>query len=142
MSIDQIYSFANTFALIPWILMLVAPRWKWTRNIIFSFVFCLFFAALYVFLMFSYASEMGDFNTLEGIAAMFGIKEFALIGWMHYLAFDLFVGSWELQDAQKIGLKHYLLVPCLLLTLFMGPIGLLLYLIIRYVKTKQLVVEF
>ena len=141
MSPDQIFSFANTAALVPWLLMMLAPRWKWTRTIIFSFAFSILFAALYIIMMFSYFIEMGDFTTLEGIAEMFSIKELALIGWLHYLAFDLFVGSWELHDAQRIGLTHLLLVPCLLFTFILGPVGLLLYLIIRWIKTKELVVE-
>lgn len=141
MSPDQIFSFANTAALVPWLLMIIAPRWKWTRSIIFSFAFSILFAALYIIMMFSYFIEMGDFTTLGGIAEMFSVKELALIGWLHYLAFDLFVGSWELHDAQRIGLTHLLLVPCLLFTFILGPVGLLLYLTIRWVKTKQLVVE-
>lgn len=141
MSPDQIFSFANTAALVPWLLMILAPRWTWTRTIIFSFAFSILFAALYIIMMFSYFIEMGDFTTLGGIAEMFSIKELALIGWLHYLAFDLFVGSWELHDAQRIGLTHLLLVPCLLFTFILGPVGLLLYLTIRWIKTKQLVVE-
>ena len=54
-----------------------------------------------------------------------------LAGWIHYLAFDLFVGAWEVRDSQDRGISHFLVIPCLLLTFFLGPIGLLLYFTVR-----------
>jgi hypothetical protein len=50
-----------------------------------------------------------------------------LAGWIHYLAFDLFVGSWEARDARQRGVPHLALVPCLALTFLFGPAGWLLY---------------
>ena len=50
---------------------------------------------------------------------------------MHYLAFDLFVGSWEVSDARKRGVHHLLVIPCLLATFMAGPAGLVLYLLVR-----------
>ncbi len=55
-----------------------------------------------------------------------------LAGWIHYLAFDLFVGSWEVSDAHAQGIHHLLLVPCLLATFMVGPAGLALYFILKY----------
>ena len=46
---------------------------------------------------------------------------------MHYLAFDLFIGSWEVRDARRHGVPHVLVIPCLLMTFLLGPIGLLAY---------------
>jgi ABA4-like protein len=54
-----------------------------------------------------------------------------LAGWTHYLAFDLFIGGWEVRDAQARGIPHLLVVPALVLTFLFGPAGLLLYLAIR-----------
>ena len=54
-----------------------------------------------------------------------------LAGWTHYLAFDLFIGGWEVRDAQRRGIPHLLVVPALVLTFLFGPAGLLLYLAIR-----------
>ena len=59
---------------------------------------------------------------------LFGDEALLLAGWVHYLAFDLFVGSWEVRDAQRLGIPHLLVVPCLVLTFLFGPVGLLLYL--------------
>jgi hypothetical protein len=55
-----------------------------------------------------------------------------LAGWTHYLAFDLFIGGWEVRDAQRRGIPHLLIVPALVLTFLLGPAGLLFYLAIRW----------
>jgi hypothetical protein len=55
----------------------------------------------------------------------------AMAGWLHYLAFDLFIGAWEVRDAQRHGIPHLLVIPCLLLTFLLGPIGLLCYMAAR-----------
>ena len=64
-----------------------------------------------------------------------GITGIGFMGWIHYLAFDLFVGAWEVRDAQARGIHHLLVIPCLFLTLMAGPGGLLLYWAIRIVHT-------
>ena len=50
-----------------------------------------------------------------------------LAGWIHYLAFDLLIGSWEVRDARELGIPHLFVVPCLFLTFMFGPAGWLLY---------------
>ncbi|MGB1846672.1 MAG: abscisic acid-deficient protein Aba4 family protein, partial [Pseudohongiellaceae bacterium] len=55
----------------------------------------------------------------------------------HYLAFDLFVGCWEMQDSQKHNIPHVLVVPCLLFTFMLGPIGLVCYLMVRWFTARQ-----
>jgi hypothetical protein len=59
-------------------------------------------------------------------------------GWIHYLIFDLFVGAWEARDARRRGVPHLLLVPCLLFTLMIGPVGLLLYVVVRFFSKRLL----
>lgn len=138
--IDEIFQWANTLTLLPWLLMVLVPNWKWTKKII----LCLFFPALFalayliLFIFYFESDNISDFSTLEGLMKLFSQKEAVLIGWLHYLAFDLLVGIWEFTDSKKIGVSHWLLIPCLFLTLMAGPIGFLLYLAIRFFKTKQL----
>ena len=64
-----------------------------------------------------------------------------LAGWLHYLAFDLFVGSWEVRDSRRVGVHHLLVIPCLFLTLMMGPVGLLAYLVLRLAIGRQWTVD-
>lgn len=66
--------------------------------------------------------------SLAGLAAFFADPLLRLIGWVHYLAFDLWVGSWEAEEADRLGIGPALLLPSLLLTFMLGPMGLLLFL--------------
>jgi hypothetical protein len=75
--------------------------------------------------------------SLRGIGAFFSYPELRLLGWVHYLAFDLFVGSWEADEARRAGLPHLLLLPCLVLTFLLGPIGLLAFLLVRAFSRRR-----
>jgi hypothetical protein len=68
---------------------------------------------------------------------LFQNKTLVTAGWVHYLAFDLMTGIWIKRNSLKFGIPHVFIIPCLLFTFMLGPVGLLLYLLIRVVKTKQ-----
>ena len=70
------------------------------------------------------------------MTAFFSVPETVLVGWVHYLAFDLFVGAWEVRDAQRRSISHLYVVPCLLFTLMLGPVGLLAYLTLRFASVR------
>jgi hypothetical protein len=139
MNPETLFSMSNTLAMLGWLLLIMAPRWQWTKHLVLSGVFILILATEYTLLiiLFFGATE-GGFGTLNQVAQLFENPWALLAGWVHYLAFDLFVGSWEVSNAQKIGINHFLVIPCLLLTFFLGPIGLLLYFVVRTVVTKNL----
>ena len=96
-------------------------------------------AAFYAIIIFSsfQADNMQDFNSLAGVMSLFTDKLGVVAGWAHYLAFDLFVGLWITSDAVKRGINRWLLLPCQILTFMFGPMGFLVYYIIRYVKEKS-----
>jgi len=109
------------------------------RDIIPSVLVPLLLGSIYASLMFSFSNEApseGGFGTLESVKALFGVDGLLLAGWIHYLAFDLFVGGWIVRDSQEHEISHVLVVPCLFFTLMAGPFGLLLYLGLR--QTKRL----
>ena len=74
---------------------------------------------------------MPDLTTLSGLAHAFSTPRVMLVGWVHYLAFDLWVGAWETEEAGRRGMPHAALMPCLVLTFLTGPVGLLLFLVLR-----------
>jgi len=78
-----------------------------------------------------------DFTTLKGVMALFDSPGGATIGWIHYLAFDLFVGIWIARNADQHKIARWLQVPILFFTLMAGPIGLLLYLLLRQITGKK-----
>jgi ABA DEFICIENT 4-like len=81
-------------------------------------------------LAFWWSSE-GGFDSLDNVAALFRTRELLLAGWIHYLAFDLFVGAWIVRAARQSEVPFLLVVPCLVLTFLFGPSGLLAFLALR-----------
>ena len=73
----------------------------------------------------------GGFSTLAAVRTLFDNPWTLLAGWAHYLAFDLFIGGWQVRDAQRHGIRYVLIVPALVLTFLFGPAGWLLYMGIR-----------
>ncbi|MCP4439749.1 MAG: DUF4281 domain-containing protein [Aureispira sp.] len=132
MSTELIFSICNNGVLIPWLMLILLPTWKWTERLVLRWqVFPLLLAIVYLVLtlidVFSGKGGGADFTSFESIKSMFMREEVVLVGWIHYLVFDLFVGTWELKEAQRLKIPHWWLVPCLLLTLLLGPIGFLLF---------------
>jgi len=74
-----------------------------------------------------WGESAGGFGSLREVAALFANPWLLLAGWIHYLAFDLFVGAWEVRDAAENAVPHWLVIPCLALTFLFGPVGLLSY---------------
>ncbi|MFO0944529.1 MAG: ABA4-like family protein [Planctomycetota bacterium] len=129
MNADFIFKVCNYAALVGWLLLVFAPNWKWTRAVIETALIPLMLAVVYLVLMIAYfGNSEGNFSTLDGVFQLFRDRNVVLVGWIHYLAFDLFIGSWEVRDARRLGIFHLLVIPCLFLTLMLGPVGLLAYL--------------
>lgn len=138
MKAEQIFSVANLITMISWIVLAIAPRWKWTSKIILSGAIPLLLSAAYlVLIVLFFGSAEGSFGSLAGVMKLFTNEWATLAGWIHYLAFDLFVGSWEVKDSQSRGISHWLVIPCLFLTFMLGPIGFLLYSILRFFLGKE-----
>ena len=138
MTSSQVYDFCNSFALSSWVLMIFVPKWKWTPRIILGLIVVILGLLYSYYLLSSFSFEMFEsFGSLEGIMALFTSAEAVLAGWIHYLAFDMVVGWFILSDSQKNKINHLLIIPCLLFTFMMGPIGLLLYILVRSLSSKQ-----
>ena len=135
-----LFTIANTAILFAWLPLLVAPKKKFTQTIVqFPYIpLVISFFYLY-FLVQDGGLAEADFSSLEGVLILFhqATPEAAAAGWMHYLAFDFWVGCWVLRDAQEKQLPHGLIVLPLLFTLMMGPVGILLYTIFSQLYLKQ-----
>jgi hypothetical protein len=136
MNPEIIFSIANTTALLSWIWLAVAPRSVWTRRIVWTAIPLLLSAAYLILVVLFFGGVEGGFGTLADVMKLFDNKHAALAGWIHYLAFDLFVGSWEVRDAQEKNISHWFVVPCLFLTFLLGPVGFLAYNAVRLVAAK------
>ncbi len=138
MSPEDLFRFTNSMATFGWALLIFLPQWHWTKKLVHSLLIPILLSAAYPLAMILYPSGFSmDFGTLEAVTALFSQKEVVLIGWIHYLAFDLMVGLWISRDAQKHEIKHWYIIIPLLLTFMLGPIGLLLYFILRSIYLKE-----
>lgn len=137
MSPDQLFSFCNALAMLSWIILIFFTFWKNRGNYLLGVVIMLF-ALVYSWLIFSNSTieSFRDFNTLDGVSRLFSNKSLLLAGWIHYLAFDLLTGIYIVTNARKNNINHWLIVPALFFTFMLGPFGLLLYFLLRLIKTK------
>jgi hypothetical protein len=134
MTPELVFSVVSTVALVAWLLLVFLPRNHWV-GIVTSTAVPLCFAAIYVIILaLNWGRGPGDFQSLAGVSALFSNPWALLAGWIHYLAFDLLIGVWEVRDAQARGIPHLMIVPCLALTFMFGPAGWLLYQAVRRFK--------
>ncbi|MFI5491475.1 ABA4-like family protein [Actinoplanes sp. NPDC051859] len=128
--------FPLTFAVAApfWALMILLPRWSWTRRIVTSPLIVLPVVVIYALLVLpalaTVLPEVAD-PDLEGIRAFLGTADGAAAAWAHMIAFDLFVGRWAWLDGTDRGIPIWLMSPLLVLTILLGPLGLGAYLLVR-----------
>ena len=135
---SAIFQFGNTFVLLGWILLVLIPYWKYTQPIIMNGVIIIL-AIIYSFMI---LEDIGGFNpdsfgSLENVMQLFTNEDAVAAGWMHYLAFDLFVGAYIMRKSETLGISRILATVCLPFTFMFGPMGYILFFIIKTVKTKS-----
>lgn len=138
MNLEQLFSLCNGIAFIGWIVLIIFPERKWAHYFLIG-VIATSMSLLYSVIIFhSIAlSDFENFNSLEGVMQLFTNEQAVLAGWIHYLVFDLMVGMYIVNNGKKFQINRWFILPCLVFTFMLGPFGLLLYLIIRAIKTKQ-----
>jgi Domain of unknown function (DUF4281) len=124
----QLFQIVNPLALLGWIVLIASillkkPVW---RDQVAGRFWPLGFAVLYsALIIFFFFKAPGGFDTLANVQLLFTSEWAALAGWVHYLAFDLFVGTYISRSVMTLGMSRLLLVPLLPLTFMFGPMGLL-----------------
>jgi hypothetical protein len=133
-----LFNAVNLVALVAWAVLILLPR----RPVLLSGVMymgvgllCLIYAAGLIGLVSGLIpnTEGGgaDFTSIEGVQAIFATRAGTTIGWTHYLAFDLFVGLWIARDGDAKNIGRLIQAPVLLATFLAGPLGLLVWLLLR-----------
>jgi hypothetical protein len=141
-----LFAFTNIWAALAWVLLLFFPRKPLTHSAIMYLgvgLLCFTYLVLFATVMGGLVdphqaagSGEASFTSIEGVRAFFGSDGGVVIGWTHYLAFDLFTGMWISRDADAKGFSRLVQLPFLLLTFLVGPIGLFCWLIVRERKAR------
>lgn len=134
MDSENLFSVSNTVIMPFWLLMFFAPRWKWTARIIRSPLIIFAPAIIYALLV---VPQIGGLlrslstPSAASIAETLGTVEGTTIAWAHFVAFDLWVGRWVLLDSVRHDINPVLTSVCLFFVLMLGPVGFLMYMLLR-----------
>ncbi|TGL15534.1 ABA4-like family protein [Leptospira meyeri] len=143
MNPSTIFKIANGLTLLSWLVLILSPNQTKVIRPLRVFVSGLVLGGVYIFSILIGSGEAeGNFSNLESVRSLFANDYFLLAGWIHYLAFDLFLGTWEVEDGLQVGINRWILIPILALTFYFGPAGFVSYLILRavnrlFIKNKK-----
>tara|TARA_B100000941_G_C28479850_1_gene541475 strand:+ start:378 stop:803 length:426 start_codon:yes stop_codon:yes gene_type:complete len=136
---ETIFNIYNTGILIFWSIIIIFPKRLITQKLIeYPWVpLGIAFGYIY-FLTITENTFSVDFSSLSSITDMFknSNPKGVAAGWLHYLAFDFWVGCWILKDSQKKGVKHTLIIFPMLTTFILGPVGIIIYTLILLINKK------
>ena len=119
-------------ALFGWISLVLAGRRRHVASMLCKFILPGLLALVYLGLILSHwAGHAGGFGSVTQVQQLFRDPWLVTAGWVHYLAFDLFLDAWQIRDARRSGVPHGWTVPGLLLTFLFGPMGFLVYLAVK-----------
>ena len=138
MNLELLYAAAGLGVLPAWLLLAVAPGWAWTHRLIHYIwlpLLCVSWAGLYAFK--PPTTEGGGLESLPAFMLLLTSPYSALLLWIQLNTWDLFVGAWQARDARRLGIARVWVLPSLVGTLLLGPIGLLIYLTIRWVRRRS-----
>jgi hypothetical protein len=134
---ELLFQSVNPMAVVGWVALAFHPLIPRLAQAI-AFAIPLVLSLIYTALILSFwADSPGGFGSLADVMALMTTPHIALAGWLHYLAFDLFLGAWACRTAQAEGMAHGLVLPCLLLTFLFGPAGLLAFVALRFTLTRK-----
>lgn len=140
MNSETIFSLSSLLVMPFWLLLIFLPRWRITQRVMAGPGTAVPAALLYAMLVLPRFGEIFTAvsnPTLMSMTTLLGDPTGATIAWVHFLAFDLFVGRWVYLDGRSHNISAWFISPILLMVLMLGPIGFLLYLVLRTVVARQ-----
>ena len=145
LTFENIYLWTN-FGILPfWLMLIIIPNSKFTQFFVNSIILPLILSTIYIYII--YQTILLDepifdvfklYLSLDNLYTIFATESFLLVFWLHFLALNLFLGSWISRDGVKYNMSRGLVSVPLILVYFTGPLGLVLYWIIRVFYAKRL----
>jgi hypothetical protein len=128
MTPETLFQIANPLAMAGWIALALAPLAPRLADLVSALILPVLLSVAYAALILAFWSEAdGGYGSLQDVMALFTDPHVALAGWVHYLAFDLFMGAWATRTARAAGIPHLMLLPHLALIFLFGPAGFLTF---------------
>jgi NADH:ubiquinone oxidoreductase subunit 2 (subunit N) len=143
MTPETVFQVTCIISAVGWIILLFAsPFWRRYDKFLVGIVITLL-AISYTWLNFSNFDPglLKKFSSLDGIAEIFQNRFLLTAAWIHILAFDLLAAVWIKKNSVKHGIAHVLIIPAIFFTCMLGPLGFLIYLLTRWIKTKNYFAE-
>ena len=144
-TIEMIYLWLNIGIIPFWFVLIFFPQSKFCSYLIISIFPYLVFSAVYVYLVYYFFISDYDFLSnfnlylgFDNLMDLFSERSFLIIFWSHFLAINLFCGSWIVKNSQQLMISKYLVFIPLVLTYFVGPVGIFFYWIIRIFYAKKI----
>ena len=136
--LETIFSVTTITAMLGWFTLLASPLSPTWSDRVAGVVIPLMLSAAYAVLLVVLWSGDGNYGDLAGVTALFARPEGVLVGWIHFLAFDLFVGAWICRAARLDSIRFWLVIPCLAMAFLFGPVGYLMFSALRVVAARRL----
>ena len=145
LTFENIFFWSN-FGILPfWLMMIIIPASRFTQFFVNSIILPLILSTTYIYIL--YQATLLDeslvdifklYLSLDDLYTIFATESFLLIFWLHFLALNLFLGSWMSRDGVKYNIPRSIVFLPLFLVYFIGPVGLVLYWLIRIFYAKRL----
>jgi hypothetical protein len=133
----MIFSMGGALAMTGWLVLLGSPLAPRLADAVAAHAIPIVISVAYAGLILAFwSSGEGGFDSLDNVARLFETRELLLAGWLHYLAFDLFIGAWIVRTARAEAIPFWMVVPCLPATFLFGPVGYLAFVMIRTARAR------
>ncbi len=144
-SIEMIYLWLNIGVIPFWFILMFFPQSKVCVFLTTSIFPILILSSIYIYLFYYFFNSdydfLENFNLYLGLydlSSLFENEGFLILFWVHFLAINLFCGSWIVKDSQKFYVSKYIVLAPLIITYFAGPIGIFVYWVIRIFYAKRI----
>ncbi len=128
---ELVFSIVGVIAMAGWIMLIVSPLAPVWSDRLAGIVIPLFLSLSYATIILMFPAQEGGFGSFSDITTLFSDRNALLAGWIHFLAFDLFIGAWICRKGRTDGVPFWLVLPCLPLTFMFGPAGFMAFLAVR-----------
>ena len=152
--IEQIYNYFNieilyywvNFGVLPfWLILIFFPQSNICKYLVTSIFPIFILSGAYIFILyksylnsFDFISNFDLYIGIESLSGLFTNKSFLIMFWIHFVTINLFTGGWIVRDSQRLGINKILLILPLVITYLIGPLGLLIYWLIRIFHAKSI----